>query len=349
MAERASIKPRLEPKPKNSYFTQLHKEGLELISSGCTLLDCVLGGGWALGRVSNIVGDKASGKTLCSIEACTNFHLTYPKGNIFYYEAESAFDVRYAEALGMPIDAVNFVGEENTIEEFYEILESILKDKELNKQPAFFVMDSLDALSDRAEQKRTIDEGTYGQNKAKKLSEIFRRSVSLIDNSRLHLQIVSQVRDNIGVMIGAKNKRSGGRALDFYASQVLWLAEIKKHKKTIRGVERIVGTQVKANCKKNKIGLPFRECEFPITFGYGIDDLTAHIDFLNKVGALEKIKDLIKYEGAKLDTRKQSTLIRSLKSKPLEEQKNIRNSLNKIVIQTWQEIEEDFIPKSSKY
>jgi len=349
MTERASITPRTEIKPKNSYFTQIEKEGIDFIPSGCTLLDCVLGGGWPLGRVSNIVGDKSSGKTLLAIEGCTNFHFLYPKGNIIYYEAESAFDTDYAAALGMPVDTIDFVGTENTIEELYELLEDLLEDKTLIKQPTFFVVDSLDGLSDRAEQKRKIDEGTYGSNKAKKLSEMFRRLISKLEECNVHLQFISQLRDNIGAMIGAKHKRSGGRALDFYASQVLWLTEIKKHKKTSRKIQRVTGIQVKAACKKNKIGLPFRDCEFPITFGYGVDDLAAHIEFLNKVDALEDIQDLIGWNGNKLDTAKQTTLIRGIKSKSNQDQHLIRQGVNKEIKKIWKEIEQNFIPKSSKY
>ena len=345
------VTPRIpDPKLKNSYFTQTEKSGIQFIHSGCVLLDCVLGGGWPLGRVSNIVGDRSSGKSLLAIEGCTNFHKQFPDGNIFYYEAESAFDTAYAEALGMPIDSVNFIGEENTIEELFELLEDLLSDKKRMKHPSYFVVDSLDALSDRAEQGRKIDEGTYGSNKAKKLSEIFRRLIKPIENSKIHLQIVSQIRDNIGVMVGAKSKRSGGRALDFYASQVLWLTEIKKHKKTSMGIERIIGIQDKATCKKNKIGLPFRECEFPILFGYGLDDISSHVEFLAKVNKLELVKDFVGWDGTtKLDAKKITALVSSLRRKTVAEQKEIRNGLNKVIRQVWEEVEEGFIPKTSKY
>src|ERR1700754_4769243 len=71
-------------------------------SSGCALLDCVLGGGWALRRMINVVGDKSTGKTLLAIEACANFVRTFPLGHVTYVEVESAFDVDYAQTLGFP-------------------------------------------------------------------------------------------------------------------------------------------------------------------------------------------------------------------------------------------------------
>src|ERR1019366_3976564 len=92
-------------KPGGNYFSS-PKTGIEFISSGCHNLDLALGGGWAEGRVSNIVGDKSTGKSLLAIEACANFAIKYPKGTIRYREAEAAFDRPYAEALGMPVDHV---------------------------------------------------------------------------------------------------------------------------------------------------------------------------------------------------------------------------------------------------
>ena len=78
-----------------SYFEE--KSDIQFLSSGCTLLDCVLGGGYPIGRIVNTVGDKFTNKTGLMIEACANFALTYPKGNIWYGEFEAAFDKDYAE------------------------------------------------------------------------------------------------------------------------------------------------------------------------------------------------------------------------------------------------------------
>src|SRR5262245_13229029 len=92
-----------------SYFPPSSQaSSLEFISSGCTVLDCVLGGGWPLGRISNIVGDRSTSKTGLVMEACSNFAIKYPKGRILYREAEAAFDVNYAASMGMPVDRVEF-------------------------------------------------------------------------------------------------------------------------------------------------------------------------------------------------------------------------------------------------
>src|SRR5262245_41010125 len=160
-----------------AYFSAPKQRGF--ISSGCKLLDMVLGGGWAEGRIANIIGDHSTGKTLLCIEAAANFINKYPKGKVYYREVEAAFDIDYARALGMPVDRVDFSHQRkeviDTVEDVFEDMEQILAKHA--KQPALYILDSLDALSDREEAKRDIDKGTFGANKAKKLGELFRRLV----------------------------------------------------------------------------------------------------------------------------------------------------------------------------
>ncbi len=309
-----------------NYFTR--PKNIEFIKSGCTLLDCVLGGGYPLGRVVNIVGDRSSGKTLLAIEAFANFANQYPDGKMFYHEAEAAFDIDYAEALGMPVDAVTFI-EDDTVEAFFTNLENIIKEFGNSETQVLYVLDSLDALTDEAEKERKINDGSYAMTKQKKMSEIFRRLIGDIKHTNICLFIISQVRDNIGVAFGEKFKRSGGKALDFYASQVLWLSETQKIKKTVKGIERPYGVNIKAKCKKNKISLPYRECEFPILFGYGIDDYTANINFLSKVkGSFDELGIT---DVKKIDKTAMQDIIRDH------------------VIKVWAETEEPFLPKERKY
>lgn len=348
-----------EPKEdkRGNYFTK--EKELELYSSGCVLLDCVLGGGFPIGRMTNIVGDKSTGKTGMAIEACANFKRKYKKDSqIWYFEAESAFDKGYADILGLPTKDIIFVGDllldedaakkvlgkdskvDNTVETLFEHLEYVISRHGKDYKNGLYVVDSLDALSDRAEQERNIDQGSYGTKKAAKMSEMFRRLVVKLEKARIHLLIISQVRDNIGVTFGAKHTRSGGKALDFYASQVLWLAELKKLKKTVNKVERVVGIQVKAQCKKNKIGMPYRDCEYPIMFGYGIDDIKAHLEWLEERDALHLLGD----EGTKAST----IFNRAMKMEPQELQV-FRKTIAEAVVEEWGTIEESFLPERAKY
>jgi recombination protein RecA len=264
---------------KPNYFGSKKKE-LEFISTGCKPLDLALGGGWAEGRIANIVGDKSTGKSLLCIEAATNFAIKYPKGKIRYRECEAAFDPEYAAALGMPVSRVDFGDPLDTIEDLFEDMEHVLKNA---SGPELYIVDSLDALSDRAELEREMDKGTFGAQKAKNLSQLFRRLVRRLSKKKVTVLIVSQVRSKIGISFGRDTTRSGGRALDFYASQVLFLAKLGTLVKTVQNSKRPTGVRLKGKVDKLKVGgFPFREAEFNIRFGYGIDDLDACRTYLKQ-------------------------------------------------------------------
>ena len=330
----------------SSYFANvMEKAGLKFVGSGSAIMDAALGGGWVMGRVVNIVGDRSSGKTLLAIEACANFHKTYPTGYIRYAESEAAFDEKYAEALGMPVEAVDFGDQTvpfDTIEDWHA---DMLRVMDANKdRPILYILDSLDALSDEAEQKREIGDASYGGSKPKKLGEMFRRLVQRMEEQEVLLIVVSQLRDKLNVTFGEKQTRSGGRALDFYASHIVWLAEIGKIKRTMDKVDRVVGVNVRARVKKNKVGLPFRECNYPIIFGYGVDDLTANVEWLLEVGKTERLKEEVGMSAAGYKVR-----INNLRDKGGQDVREIRAKLNKIVAEEWQSIEQGFLPKSRKY
>lgn len=316
----------------------------EFFSSGCTLLDCVLGNGWPLGRVSNIVGDKSTGKTLLAIEACANFSATYggEGGRIKYLEAESAFDKRFASVLGLPADIVDLIEDVDTVEGMYRHIIAAADECIEDGRPCLFVVDSLDSLSSDAEMGREIDTASFGGEKAKKMSELFRKAVRKIKRARMHLMVISQIRDKIGVTFGKKTSRSGGKALDFYASQVLYLAEVGKERKTVKGVQRPVAVNIKAKAEKNKVGMPFRECDFPILFGYGIDSVTASLNFLSTAKEL----DSLSFRVTKNSLKAFSAKVRAMQRKDrMKVEKEIQTKTKKV----WRDIEASFAPKGSKY
>lgn len=331
-----------EPSSKGSYFTE--DKPLEFISSGSTLLDCVLGGGWVLGRIGNLVGDRSSGKTLLAIEASANFVKTYPTGLVRYCEAEAAFDKLYAAELGLPVESVEFAEGILTVEELFEDLERCLDT--LKGRPCLYIVDSLDALSDKAEQERSINDGSYGAAKAKKLGELFRRLVKKMEQSRLCLIVISQIRDKIGVTFGETKMRSGGHALDFYASQVVWLADTGKLKKTAATIERVIGINVLAKNKKNKIGLPFRDCEFPILFGYGTDDVISMVEWLMKTKG-EAVLD--QFDVPNLNKSRYKSTLAKLRDEGGPVMRDLRIKMQKVTVQAWRDIENSFLPKSKKY
>jgi recombination protein RecA len=313
---RVKVEEELPVKTGGGLYFGTPKTDVSFISSGCTTLNNALGGGWARQRIANIVGDKSTGKTLLAIEAAANFNMVEPKGKIRYREAEKAWDDNYAAALGFPVEKVDFGEPIDTIEDVFEDLEKVLKG---NKGPEMYIVDSLDSLSDRAEMERKIDEGSYGMGKAKMLSQLFRRLVRDLSSKDVTVFFISQVRDNIGVTFGRKTTRSGGRALDFYSSQILYLSQLGKLDRTISNVKRVTGVKIRAQVDKNKVGLPYRECEFSIKFGYGIDDWKACAEYWKQVTGEIVSKDT-----------------------PLEQ-------LQKMVTDSWWEIENKFLPQTSKY
>jgi recombination protein RecA len=301
----------------------------EFISSGSTLLDLALsgkvGGGWRLGRICNIVGDKSTGKTLLAIEAATYVLKMLGKKEdvkVIYDETEAAFDLPYAESLGMPINDVEFRNTV-TVEEFFNELDKLLKQDDYGS--LLYIMDSLDGLSSIQEMKAKIEDGSYSMSKQKKLGELFRKLVGKMRNKNITLMIISQVRDNIGVMFGPKQRRSGGKALDFYASQVVWLA----NKGKLGEADRTVGVNIKAKVDKNKIWKPYREATFPILFEYGVDDVGAMVDFLIEKTAIKKEGHSFLWKDEKY---KREELIVMLE--------DCKEEVVKLTEDTWNELEE---------
>lgn len=324
------------------------KEEVDTFSSGCALLDCSLGGGWAESRVINIVGDKSTGKTLLAIEASANFVRAHPDGKVRYAEVEAAFDESYAVGLGLPLDRVSFPGDEeeddeegiNTVEDLFEDLERWLKKSRSEDVPVLYVLDSLDALSDRKEMESKMDEGTYGVGKAKRMSQLFRRVVRDMKKANLTLIVVSQIRTNLNATFGKQTTRSGGRALDFFASQILELAHLGQIKKTRKKVERVVGIKVRTNVTKCKIGEPFRKVEFPLLFNFGIEDLGACLEWLVKVDRWGEFFDTKKAAQGylhKIPTMDDEDYFADLKR------------ARKAVREVWREIEREFRPARRKY
>ena len=336
MVER--IRARKQEGGGGNYFSA-PKTSIQFIPTGCKTLDLALGGGWAEARIANIVGDKSTGKTLLAIEACANFANKYPKGMIRYREAESAFDRPYAGALGMPLNRIDFGdGQLETVEDFFEDLTKTIDGA---KGPELYILDSLDALSDRAEMGRDMDAGSYGAEKAKKLSQLFRRLVRKLSASSVTVIIISQIRDKMNAMAFAKKTtRAGGRALDFYASQVLFLSQTGTLSKVVSGIKRPIGIAVQGKVEKNKVALPMREAHFNLLFGYGIDDAMACLEWLKECKSLKEINVAEKGIG---------TYCASLMRIEHAEYVKTMKTIHEIVERRWYEIERSFMPTKRKY
>jgi len=319
---------------ENIYFKD--DSNIEYFSSGCTLVDCALGGGWAEGRFINIYGQSGSGKTLLLIEGAINYRMRHPGVKIQYVETESAFDEEYAYQLGMPRDNFKLQQDIFTVEDLFDDFEKFIKDN----PKGLYIVDSWDALSDKAEIERKIDESSFGAAKAKKLSEMFRRLNHKMGSADVTLISVSQVRDNIGVSFGRKYTRSGGKALQFYGSQIITINEKKKITKVIDKITRVVGIESEIKVEKNKAGTPFRTCIVPIYFGYGIDNIEAGLTWLEEIGKEELFEEL---------GLTSSNYGRYLQGWRKAGNPDLEAKINAIVRREWDKIEATFAIGRSKY
>jgi recombination protein RecA len=321
--------------------------------SGCTLLDLGLGGGWAIGRAVNVVGDTSAGKTLVAIEAFANHALRFKGKNARRYnEAENALNHDYARSVGLPPDT-SFTGDEEarkvdqrgsrTVEDFDADFRAFLAAR--RSGPCLYALDSCDALSVKAEldPKHKLGDATRLAGKAALLSEFFRTHIADIDAAQCTLMIVSQIRDNIGVMFGPTQVRTGGRALDFYSTQIVWFSTPKPIKARASGVERVVGSRTIFHVKKNKIAGFGARAAITIHFNYGIDDEVSCIEWLeeNKLGAAGPLTvPLREYRDALEEVRG---------ARDFDTIMQMRAELQRAVRTRWAEIEAAMAPRMRKY
>lgn len=328
-----------EPESGGQYFEpeDLH---VRRFSSGSTMLDLVLGGGWAMGRTLNIIGDKSTGKTQLAIESAACFHRAFPRARIRYNEAESAFDRPYAQTIGFPPSAELLECTCTTIEQVHEDLKAFGVEVKKSGEPGLYIIDSLDALSDDVEKSSKVTDATYGTGKAKMVSRLFRELNSDLSQQGVTLMILSQIRDNVGAMFGKDTVRSGGRALDFYSSQIVELKHIGRLSKQRMGVERSYGIKVRAQCEKNKAGKPFRKADYFIIWDFGIDNLLSCMTWL-----LENKQ----WREAGLTKEEAEKTIADIDKLQQGEYNDIVADLSTVCDRVWKKIEEEFTPTRKKY
>lgn len=317
---------------------------VEVFSSGIDMLDLLAGGGHPWGRIINVIGDKSTGKTLIESELVAHCRKVFGKKLKWVYddaEAGYSFDSKTLYGFDMiPPDQ----GCSETLEDFKANVERHVS-KLKSDDYLIYVLDSFDSLTSEEEIKhhekkmkalqkgKTLETGTYGTSKAKGMSEFFRIMRNRIAEKKCLLVIISQVRENIGISFGPKYYRTGGKALDFYSSQIFWLAEVEKK---IKG-DRATGITVKIRNTKNKIGKPFREGFIDILFDYGVDNLVSNLKFLyglrTETGRdCEGInKKVLNWDGQEMNLRQ---LVRHI------EKENLEDELRQRCSSYWAELEE---------
>lgn len=313
-----------------------------LISTGSTLLNLAcsdkLHGAFLPGKMVNLIGDSSSGKTLIALSVFAEMarQKQFNDYRFIYDDVEAAceFDIEklFNKSTATRIETPDDNESSNTIESFQANIFDALN----NKRPFVYVLDSLDALDAEDDQKKAQEnikarhedkeiKGSYGMAKPKMMSSILRQVVRNLKKTKSLLIIISQTRDNINPMSFTKKTRSGGRALQFYASHEIWLAVAKKLKKK----DNVIGIVCRAKVTKNKLTGKVREVEFPLLTGYGIDDVDSCIDYLVKEGQWQKGKQKAK-------------MIDQIEKEDSEEK------LYKLVSKVWHKVEESIKPKRKR-
>lgn len=335
----------------------------DLIPTGSTLANLALSdnpyGGWRRGSIGNLVGDRDTGKTFLALNMFAEANLLdYIDDFSFDYdEPEQKLDIPMELLFGEhTVNRINTDDASELIEDFYLTIERRLKKAE--ETPFIYVLDSFDSLSDAEEMKKTELKRDYPA-KPRLASELFRKVKRRIRQTGSFLLVVSQVRQNIGVMIGDKYARSGGKALGHYATQEAWVAVIRKLKKK----DRQNGVHVKFKTKKNHYNGKLREVEFDIVHNYGVDDIGSMIDWMVKEGFWKKKDQSINtgddfYELMD-EASKQFFSVKANKNKKFKgatkerlsrhiDENNLENELIQIVANCWKEIEDSLIMDRKK-
>jgi recombination protein RecA len=240
---------------------------VETISTGSLGLDIALGaGGLPLGRIVEIYGPESSGKTTLTLEVIAE---AQRNGKVCaFIDAEHALDPIYAKKLGVDVNEL-LVSQPDTGEQALEICDMLTRSGAVD----VIVVDSVAALTPKAEIEGDIGDSHMGLA-ARMMSQAMRKLTGNLKQSNTMLIFINQIRMKIGVMFGSPETTTGGNALKFYASVRLDIRRIG----AVKSGDEIVGNETRVKVVKNKIAPPFKQAEFQIMYGEGINSLGELID-----------------------------------------------------------------------
>jgi recombination protein RecA len=252
-------------------------EPIAVIPSGALALDEALGvGGYPRGRIVEVYGPESSGKTTLTLHAIAEVQKA--GGVAAFIDAEHAFDLRYARAIGIDLTKL-LVAQPDCGEQALDIAEMLTRSGAVD----LVVVDSVAALVPRAEIEGDMGDTHMGLQ-ARLMSQALRKLTAIANKTNTTLIFINQLRQKIGVVFGSPETTPGGQALKFYASVRL---DVRRIGKVTLG-ESVVGNRTRVKVVKNKVAPPFTEAEFDIRWGVGIDVLADLIESAIACGVIEK-------------------------------------------------------------
>ena len=271
---------------------------VEAIPTGSLGLDIALGvGGLPRGRVVEIYGPEASGKTTLTLQVVAEVQKR--GGTAAFVDAEHALDPAYAEKLGVNVKEL-LVSQPDTGEQALEITDMLVRSGAVD----VVVIDSVAALTPKAEIEGEMGEMQLGLH-ARLMSQALRKLTGNIKRSNTIVIFINQIRMKIGVMFGNPETTTGGNALKFYSSVRLDIRRIG----AIKNGEEVVGNQTRVKVVKNKVAPPFRETEFEIMYGTGISHEGEIIDLGSNHGIIEKSGAWYSYKGERIGQGRDNTRV----------------------------------------
>lgn len=266
----------------------------EWIPTGHTLLDLAISnrphGGWPVGKIAEITGLEASGKSLLGAYALAN---TQKKGGIaVYIDTESAVSREYLTAIGVDVSKLMYLQVE-PLEDIFATIELIIekvRSSDKNRLVTILV-DSIMGATTYKELEADYGKDGYATDKAIILSKAMRKITGMISKQKICLIFTNQLRTRMNVMFGDPFTTSGGKALAFHSSVRLRLKSLGQIKTKLKTVDEIVGIKTRAQVVKNRLGPPLKSVDYDIYFNSGIDDYGSWLTTL-------KDYKLIKQSGA---------------------------------------------------